>query len=140
MSRSGAGPSSAWPETTLTPLWLYDRYQPTALYASVLGADDRADTYVVDCPSSICSETDYAPQTVTQMPVASWAGQHTIDGTTTVWDCDFEDGIGNGPGVKPGLVHRHDGGGRRERDDIYKHGRLLHLPGLCRRHGYFPPA
>lgn len=88
-------PRSEWPSSSFRAFWLFDDDHPDALYASAIDAVDTAmgrDSsfkYRVDCPSTLCDGASFPPQTITHIGGSIWAGDRTVDDTTTSWKCNL---------------------------------------------------
>ncbi len=72
-------------------IFIYDASAPPTVVASVI--EGRSQTFeelyftaIVTCPSP-CKDADFPEQTVTYLTGSSWAGERTVDGTTTSWGC-----------------------------------------------------
>lgn len=121
-----ASPASTHPAVTATPtsdafrqVLLYDALAPPTVVASViegrsLEGEELYFTAIVTCPSP-CKDADFPKQTVSYLTGSSWAGEKTVDGTTTSWGCRLGGSAPNKEGecyvatAKDGETINHNG-------------------------------
>lgn len=96
MSLSTTAPPAVTPTSgAYRDILLYDAAAPATVVASII--EGRSETYeelfftaLVTCPSP-CQDSAFPEQTVTYLTGSSWAGELTVDGTTTSWGCRLGD-------------------------------------------------
>ena len=124
MSLSTTAPPAVTPTSgAYRDILIYDAAAPATVVASVI--EGRSETWeelfftaLVTCPSP-CQDSAFPEQTVTYLTGSSWAGELTVDGTTTSWGCrlgDDDSEVTQGVGgdcyaatAGPGETIDHDG-------------------------------